>query len=118
MNMKFYYNHRHTPMFLAPRDWALLRLHYGYNILSTTNRKLDQQYAGPFEVLEQIGRLAYRLKIPDHWKIHDVFSIAQLEPALALGSNPYNRPIPNEPSPVELGTNAYEVEWILDKRVI
>jgi hypothetical protein len=118
MNMKFYYDRRHTPMFLAPGDWALLRLHHGYNILSATNRKLDQQYAGPFEVLERIGRLAYRLKIPDHWKIHDVFSIAQLEPAPAPGSDPYNRPIPDEPSPIELGTNAYEVEWILDKQVI
>ena len=118
MNMKFYYNHRHTPMFLALGDWALLRLHHGYNILSTTNRKLDQQYAGPFEVLERISRLAYRLKIPDHQKIHDVFSIAQLKPALALGSDPYNCPILDEPSPIELGTNAYEVERILDKRVI
>ena len=66
MNMKFYYNHCHIPMFLTPRDWALLRLHYRYNILSTTNHKLDQQYASLFEVLERIGRLAYRLKILDH----------------------------------------------------
>ena len=105
-------------MFLTLGDWALLRLHYGYNILSTTNCRLDQQYAGPFEVLERISRLAYRLKIPDHWKIHDVFSIAQLEPALALGSDLYNRPILDEPSPIKLGTNAYEVERILDKWVI
>ena len=47
-----------------------------------------------------------------------MFSIAQLELALALGSNLYNRPILDEPSPIKLGTNAYEVERILDKRVI
>jgi hypothetical protein len=118
MNMKFHYDRRHTAMFLAPSDWALLRLHYGYNILSATNRKLDQQYAGPFKVLEKISRLAYRLQIPDHWKIHDVFSVAQLEPAPAPGSDPYNRPIPDEPGPVEAGTNTYKVERILDKQVI
>ena len=66
MNMKFYYNRCYTPMFLAPGKWALLRLHRGYNILSATNHKLDQQYASPFKVLERIGRLAYRLKIPDY----------------------------------------------------
>ena len=118
MNMKFHYDRRHTPMFLAPGDWALLRLHRGYNIPSATNRKLDQQYAGPFKVLERIGRLAYRLKIPDHWKIHNVFTIAQLEPAPEPGSDPYSRPIPDEPGPVEPDTDAYEVERILDKRVI
>ena len=41
MNMKFHYDRRYTPMFLAPSDWALLRLHRGYNIPSATNRKLD-----------------------------------------------------------------------------
>ena len=118
MNMKFYYNYRHTLMFLTLGDWALLCLLYRYNILSTTNHKLDQQYASPFEVLERIGRLAYRLKILDHWKIHNVFSIAQLELALALGSNPYNRPILEEPGPIEAGTDIYEVERILGKRVV
>ena len=118
INMKFHYDRRYTAMFLATGDWALLRLHRGYNIPSATNRKLDQQYAGPFKVLEKVGRLAYRLKIPDHWKIHNVFSIAQLEPAPAPGSDPYNRPIPDEPGPVEAETDAYEVERVLDKRVI
>jgi hypothetical protein len=59
INMKFHYNCRYIAMFLAPGDWALLRLHYGYNILSATNHKLDQQYARPFRVLERISRLAY-----------------------------------------------------------
>jgi hypothetical protein len=59
MNMKFYYNYRHIAMFFALSDWALLRLHCGYNIPSATNHKLDQQYARPFKVIEKIGRLAY-----------------------------------------------------------
>ena len=93
-------------------------MHRRYNIPSATNRKLDQQYASPFKVLEKVGRLAYWLKILDYWKIYNVFSIAQLEPALALGSDLYNRPILDEPSLVKVETNAYEVEGILDKQVI
>ena len=41
MNMKFHYDRKHTAMFLALGDWALLRLHRGYSIPSTHNRKLD-----------------------------------------------------------------------------
>ena len=59
MNMKFYYNHHYIAMFFTPSDWALLCLHYGYNILFTTNYKLDQQYTRPFKVIEKISRLAY-----------------------------------------------------------
>lgn len=87
MNMKFHYDRRHTAMFLALGDQALLRLHRGYNIPSATNRNLDQQYAGSLKVLEKIGRLAYQLQISDYWKIHDVFSIAQLESAPAPRSD-------------------------------
>jgi hypothetical protein len=118
MNMKFHYDRRHTTMFLAPGDWALLRLHKCYRIPSATSHKLDQQYIRPFKVLEKVGRLAYCLELPAHWRIHDVFSIAQLEPAPAPGSDPYERPIPDEPGPVIAENEMYEVEGLLDKRVI
>jgi hypothetical protein len=29
-------------------------------------------------VVEQIGRLAYRLAVPEEWKVHPVFTITQL----------------------------------------
>jgi hypothetical protein len=32
--------------------------------------KLSQQYVGPFRVIERVGRLAYRLDIPEHWKVY------------------------------------------------
>src|SRR5947209_2435488 len=69
INMKYYYDRRHTAMFLAPSNWALLRLHKGYNIPSEYNPKLSQQYAGPFKILEKVGRLAYCLLLLEHWRI-------------------------------------------------
>jgi hypothetical protein len=63
---KAYYDRRHTPMFLKVGEWALLRLHKGYNIPAVTNKKIGQQYAGPFKVIERVGRLAYRLAIPEY----------------------------------------------------
>lgn len=55
-------------MYLGKGEWVYLRLHKGYSIPATEVLwvKLSQQYVGPFEVLEKMGKLAYRLAIPDH----------------------------------------------------
>ena len=66
MNAKYSYDRKHMAMFLSVGDWALLRLHRGYSIPSAPSSKLDQQFVGPFKVLEKVGRLAYHLDIPPY----------------------------------------------------
>jgi hypothetical protein len=117
MKSKQAYDRKHTPMFFEVGDYVNLRLHKGYKIPSVTNVKLSQQYVGSFRVIERIGRLAYRLELPANWKVHNVFSIGHLEPANAPGTDPYNRPQPTEPLPIDAEQNIYEVEKILDKMV-
>ena len=39
-------------------------------------QKLRARFYGPFEILEQLGPVSYRLKIPKESKIHDVFHVA------------------------------------------
>ncbi|XP_073061681.1 uncharacterized protein [Primulina eburnea] len=41
--------------------------------------KLNPRYVGPFEILEMVGTLAYRLTLPpDMSRIHNVFHVSQL----------------------------------------
>ena len=119
MQQKFHYDRRHQPMYMKKGEEAFLRLHHGYSIPSANSKKLGQQYVGPFKILERIGKQAYRLDIPPHWKVHPVFSIAQLEPA--PGSDPYRRPVPDHPDSVFVEGDtpefkSYVVERLLNKR--
>ena len=51
--------------------------------------KLAKRYYGPFQVLERINKIAYRLKLPSHWQIHNAVHVSLLKP--------YKGPPPTEP---------------------
>ncbi len=72
---------------------------------------------GPLRVKERVGRLAYRLELSASWKIHDLVSIAHLEPAFTAKSDPYHRPRPDHPDAVISGPEPkWEIDRLLQKR--
>ena len=98
---------------LIPGDYVwLLRKNIKTNRPSD---KLDYKRLGPFKIIKQINPVTFRLQLPGHVKIHNVFHVSLLEP--------YSRnSIPNrisEPPPiVEVEDHAeYEVNKILDSRI-
>ena len=123
INVKYHYDRHYQPMFLKVGDYAFLRLHKGYNIPANLGviKKLTQQYVDSFKVLERIDRLIYRLNVPEDWKVHSVFTIAQLKPAPRLDS--FDRPRSEYPPSVFVEGNidtskSYDLERLLNKRVI
>ena len=87
----------------------------GSHINQPGSRKLNPKYLGPFEITRVISPVSYQLKLPDDWKIHDVFHISLLKPYY---EDKYDRDINVRPAAVSIedGYPVYEVEMILDKR--
>ena len=65
-------------------DWVLLRLRpYRQSSAkgtSSASAKLAKQFYGPFQIVERIDPVAYKLKLPDEAKIHPVFHCSKLKP--------------------------------------
>ena len=104
-------------------DWssgyAYINLNrHGFKLPSTNKSKLQQQRVGPFKILDDsIGRgNALRLSLPATFGIHDVISIAHLEPAPKPEEDPFGRQ-PDRPDPVVIeGEEEHEVERVLKQR--
>jgi hypothetical protein len=82
---KSYADKRRKPLEFAVGDKVLLKVAPWKGTVRFGKRgKLNPRYVGPFEIIERVGEVAYRLKLPEEMSgIHDVFHISHLKKCLA-----------------------------------
>ncbi|MCO5600180.1 hypothetical protein L7F22_054288 [Adiantum nelumboides] len=88
-------------------DWVLLkfpkaRLRHTLGKNPTGHQKyyakLAKRYYGPFQILKPINEMAYQLKLPNHWLIHNAFHVSLLKP---YKGEPPSEAIMEDPPEVE-----------------
>ena len=47
------------------------------------NLKLSPQFFGPFQIIQKVGEVVYKLKLPKTSKFHPVFHVSNLKQALS-----------------------------------
>ena len=86
---KAYADKCHKPLKFEVRDKVFLKVSPTKGVICTSKRnKLDPKYVRPFEILDKIESVAYRLAFPpDMERIHNIFHISQLRKYI-IGPNP------------------------------
>ena len=91
---KRYFDRHHRHQEHEVGDWVLLSTS---NLHLATVRKLRQRFVGPFQVLQRVGKTAYKLDLQGRFTgVHNVFHVSQLKPHLPGGTSE------EPPPPVEV----------------
>jgi len=107
-----HYNQKHKPQHFNVGDLVVLS---AKNLRQKRpSKKLSHRYIEPFRVQDIVGKQAYRLTLPDTYRIHPVFHVSLLEPYHRRADD---SSIPELPLPELIDNDEqYEVEEILNRK--
>lgn len=85
--MKLYADRKRKERSFEVGEWVYLRLQpYRHSSVALhQNLKLSPRFFGPFQIIQKVGEVAYKLNLPETSKIHLLFHVSNLK--LALGGN-------------------------------
>jgi hypothetical protein len=52
------------------------------------SHKLKQKFYSPFEILDKVGKVAYKLNLPEGSMIHPIFYVSQLKRCMGKTTQP------------------------------
>ncbi|GJX73742.1 putative reverse transcriptase domain-containing protein [Tanacetum coccineum] len=84
-HQKSYVDYRRKPLEFEVGDHVLLKVTPWKGVVPVGKKgKLASRYVGPFKILERIGLVAYRLRLPEELNsVHDTFHVSNLKKCLA-----------------------------------
>ena len=76
-----------------------------------SQKKMGLKHEGPFKIEEVLGPITYQLKLPETWRIHNVFHAVLLQPYMETKAhgNKYPQPLPD----LLEGEEVYTIEQLL-----
>ncbi|KAJ0045082.1 hypothetical protein Pint_05584 [Pistacia integerrima] len=87
--MKKFYDVGRTDKSLNVGDFLYLKLqpYRQVSVALRKNLKLSPKYYGPFEIIERVGPVAYKLRLPNGSQLHPVFHVSVLKEKLGTNAN-------------------------------
>ncbi|GKD81610.1 hypothetical protein Tco_1348449 [Tanacetum coccineum] len=84
-HQKSYADKRRKPLEFRVGDYVLLKVsHWKGVVRFGKKRKLAPRFVGPFEIIEKVGPVAYRLDLSEELNdVHDTFHVSNLKKCLA-----------------------------------
>ncbi|GJS42735.1 hypothetical protein Tco_0567778, partial [Tanacetum coccineum] len=78
---KSYADLKRKPMEFQVEDRVMLKVSPWKGVIRFGKRgKLNPRYVGPFKVLEKVGSIAYKLKLPQELsRVHNIFHVSNLK---------------------------------------
>ena len=97
-------------------DWVLVKLrpYRQTTMKGSTHSKLAKRFYGPFQIMERLGPVAYKLVLPEYSRIHPVFHCSLLKlfigsPASTQATNLPPSVVDNQPALVPLAILGHKI---------